>query len=195
MTDSLAQRKLARAAARLSSPGGAPLVLFTDDEQLADPLAAARLLPRGSMIVVRSRDDAHRRALTVDMMRIARMRDLTVLVAADAALAALADGLHLPEARAGEAVHWRARRRFLITASAHSLSALCRTKWIDAVFLSPVFPTKSHPGRPALTAVRANMIARAATVPVYALGGVNLRNANLLSSSFSGIAAIAALAV
>jgi thiamine monophosphate synthase len=46
----------------------------------------------------------------------------------------------------------------------------------------------------ALTAVRANMIARVACVPVYALGGVEPRNAGLLSG-FAGIAAIGALDV
>ena len=64
---------------------------------------------------------------------------------------------------------------------------------LDAVFLSPVFPTRSHPGRGALSAVCANAIARALTLPVYALGGVDARNAALLSG-FVGIAAIGALA-
>jgi len=74
----------------------------------------------------------------------------------------------------------------------HSLAGLAKAKWIDVVFLSPVFPTASHPGRAALTAVRANAIARAARVPVYALGGVEARNAGRLSG-FAGIAAIGAL--
>jgi thiamine-phosphate pyrophosphorylase len=172
------------------------LALFTDDDRLADPLAAARALPRGSMVVVRSRNGARRAALTRAMVDLARTRALIVLVAGDGALAAVsgADGLHLPEARLGEAAGWRARRRFLITASVHSLAALAKAKFVDAVFLSPVFPTASHPGRAALTAIRANAIARAARMPVYALGGVEPCNARLLSG-FAGIAAIGALDV
>jgi thiamine-phosphate pyrophosphorylase len=173
------------------------LVLFTDDNRLADPLAAARALPRGSMVVVRSCDSARRAALAHAMMDVARVHALIVLVADDGALAAAsgADGLHLPEARLGEATAWRARRRsFLITGSVHSLAALAKAKWVDAVFLSPVFPTASHPGRAALTAVRANLIARGARLPVYALGGVDACNAGLLSG-FAGIAAIGALDV
>jgi thiamine-phosphate pyrophosphorylase len=100
----------------------------------------------------------------------------------------------LPESRLGEAAGWRVRRRFLITASVHSLAGLAKAKSVDAVFLSPVFPTASHPGRAALTAVRANAIARAARLPVYALGGVDACNAGRLSS-FAGIAAIGALDV
>ncbi len=65
---------------------------------------------------------------------------------------------------------------------------------LDAVFLSPVFPTGSHPERSALSAMRANAVARALTVPVYALGGIDARKAALLRG-FIGIAAIGALAV
>jgi thiamine-phosphate pyrophosphorylase len=197
MSDSLARRRLARAAARLAAQARStlpPLVLFTDDDRLADPLAAARALPRGSMVIVRSRDGARRAALTRAMVELARARALIVLVAGDGALAAAsgADGVHLPEARLGEAAAWRARHRFLVTASVHSLAALARANLADAVFLSPVFPTASHPGRAALTSVRANAITRGARLPVYALGGVGPGNAGLLSG-FAGIAAIGAL--
>jgi thiamine monophosphate synthase len=44
-----------------------------------------------------------------------------------------------------------------------------------------------------LTPVRAALIAAQAQVPVYALGGVTVRNGVLLAPSFSGIAAITSL--
>jgi thiamine-phosphate pyrophosphorylase len=199
MSDSLTRRRLARAAARLAVHARCklpPLVLFTDDDRLAEPLAAARALPRGSMVVVRARDGARRAVLARAMVDLARSRALIVLVAGDGALASAcgADGVHLAEAQLGEAADWRARRRFLVTASVHSLAGLARTKSVDAIFLSPVFPTRSHPGRSALTAVRANAIARLARVPVYALGGIEAANAGRLSG-FAGIAAIGALDV
>jgi thiamine-phosphate pyrophosphorylase len=200
MSDSLARRRLARAAAHLAVRAGhnlPPLALFTDDERLSNPLAAAHALPRGSLVVVRARDGARRAALARAMIGLARARGLVVLVAGDGALALAcgADGVHLPETRLGEAALWRARRSFLlITASVHSLAALTKANFLDAVFLSPVFPTASHPGRTALTSVRANMIARLTRLPVYALGGIDPRNAALLSG-FAGIAAIGALAV
>lgn len=196
MSDSLARRKLARAAARLSSHAGhalPALALFTDDERLPDPLAAARTLPRGSMVVVRSCDPARRADLARAMIALARSRFLIVLVAGD--LVAEADGLHLPEARLGEVAYWRAHRRsILITGSVHSLAGLSRARLLDAAFLSPIFPTQSHPDRAALTPVRANMVARAARIPLYALGGIEPRNAALLLG-FAGIAAIGALYV
>jgi len=170
-----------------------PLVLMTDDARLADPLAAARALPRGSMVVVRSRDVARRAELARAMVELSGARGLVVLIADDPGLAARADGLHLPQARAGEAAHWRAAHpRWIITAAAHGAGA--SDVHLDAVFLSAIFPTASHPGREALGAARANALARAMTVPVYALGGIDARNAALLRG-FVGIAAIGALAV
>ena len=200
MSHSLARRKLASAAAYLNArsahAGRAPhVVLMTDDARLPDPLAAARLLPKGSMVVVRSRDDARRAELARGLVALGHPRGLIVLIAGDAALAARcgADGLHLTEAQACEAPHWRALRpHWCITAAVHSLHAALRHGCVDALFLSPIFPTTSHPDRAALTVVRANMIAGALAVPVYALGGVTARNAVLLNG-FSGIAAIGAL--
>jgi len=161
---------------------------MTDDARLPDPLAAARALPKGSMVVARSRE------MLEPLTRALLKAHGTVLVAGDPLLAARlgAHGIHLPQARAGEAAHWRARfPDMLITASAHSLRALAR-EHVDAFFLSPVFETASHPGGAALGTVRANMIARQVRVPVYALGGIDARNAARLSG-FAGIAAIGAL--
>ncbi len=169
------------------------LVLMTDDERLADPPAAARALPRGSMVVVRARDLRRRAELGEAMTAISRARGLIVLVADDPALAAWlgADGLHLPQRRAREAAYWRARHpRWIISAACHAARAA--STQLDLVFLSPVFATASHPGRAAFGAVRANLVARAMSVPVYALGGIDARNAGRLHG-FAGIAAVGAL--
>ncbi|MEI9990279.1 MAG: thiamine phosphate synthase [Rhizomicrobium sp.] len=168
---------------------------MTDDERLPDPLAAAAALPKGALVVVRSRDPARRADLAGALLALSRRRDLFVLIADDPALAARlgADGLHLPQAKARQAGHWRARHpRWIISAAAHAPHAMHAT--VDFLFLSPIFPTRSHPDRAALGAVRANLIARTARVPVYALGGVEARNAALLSG-FAGLAAIGALSI
>ena len=176
------------------------LVLMTDDDRLSDPLPAARALPRGSMVVARSRDARRLGELSLALLRIARRRGVAVLIAGDPLLAARlgADGFHLPETRAGEAAYWRARfSSMVITTSAHSLRALLRAQLlpVDAIFLSPVFSTRSHPNRRALTPLRANFVARAATRPVYALGGIDAHNAQHLAPDvFAGIATIGALA-
>jgi thiamine-phosphate pyrophosphorylase len=183
---------LARQQRRLNA--ALPLVLFTDDRE-ADWEAAARALaracPGAGLVVVRARDAAKRAALAERLAGIAPL-----LIAGDADLAARsgAAGLHLPEARMGEAMDWRARHpRWIVTAAAHSLRAVLRARQVDAVFLSPVFATASHPGAKALSPARAASIAAAARVPVYALGGVTAGNAGRLAPSFSGIAAIGSL--
>ena len=193
MADALERRKLARAAARLNAASEhsailPPLILMTDDDRLPEPLAAARALPKGSLVIVRSRERARRVQLLETILAIG---DRIVLVANDPELAAQADGLHLPARRAHEAGHWRTHfPRWLITAAAHGP----KMPDADAVLLSPIFPTASHPGEQTLSAIRASIIAAQSRVPVYALGGVTARNAALLHG-FTGIAAIGALAV
>ncbi len=181
-------------AARASLPA---LVLFTDDVRLKDPLAAARALPRGSLVVLRARDAERRARLAEGLARIARRHRLRWIVAGDAALAARcgAHGLHLAEADRGEAAHWRALHpRWLITCSAHALGTCLGARHIDAIFLAPVFATASHPDRLALGPLRGQMIARVSRAPVYALGGVDDRTSlRLARGSFAGLAAIGAL--
>ena len=163
---------------------------MTDDRK-ADWAQAVCALPRDSVVVVRARDAGRRRALVKKLYGLARL-----LIANDPGLAEEigAAGLHLPELRMREAGHWRARHPdWIITSSAHSLRALMGTAHLDAVFLSPIFATTSHRGAKPLTPVRAATIAAQAEVPVYALGGVTVRNGVLLAPSFSGIAAITSL--
>ncbi len=52
----------------------------------------------------------------------------------------------------------------------------------DAVLLSPVLPTRSHPGAPVLGMVRFLLLARHSPVPVLALGGMNRAAARRLPS-------------
>jgi len=168
-----------------------PLVLMTDDERLPDPHPAAEALPRGSLIVLRARNDARRAELAAAFRRLSH---LLLLIANDAALAARigADGVHLSEEDARCAAHVRALHpRWLITAAAHGRPL---SGPFDAVFLSPIFPTRSHIGAAPLGAARANALVRQTRTPTYALGGITPANARLLRG-FAGIAAIGALDV
>jgi thiamine-phosphate pyrophosphorylase len=194
MPNALSRAKLARAAHALNAGG---LVLMTDDVRLADPLAAARALPRGSLVILRARDASHRALLAAHMHSLAWARGLIFLIADDPGLARRigAHGLHLPERRAHEAAHWRALNPgWLISTSAHSLRVALQAQDADMVLLSPVFPTKSHREARPLSPARARAMARQLKVPVFALGGVTAQNAVLLSG-FSGLAAIGSLTV
>ena len=171
--------KLAELAKRLNSENAAglglpPLLLITDAQRLPDPAGAAELLPSGSAVLLRDYDMVARDALAYRLAEVARRRGLKLLIAGDAALAIRvgAAGIHLPEARAGEARRWRHRRHWLITVAVHSRQALRQAAMCgaDAALLSPVFATASHPDERPLGLEGFNLLAAQAGLPVYALG-------------------------
>jgi thiamine-phosphate pyrophosphorylase len=148
--------------------------LFTDARRLPDPRPAVARLPRGlAGVVLRHDGEPGRAILGRDLARICRARRLALVVAGDTRLAAsLGAGVHL---RAGRWPGIPRRHRGLITSSAHCLPDLRRARRAGAVlaFLSPVFPTLSHPDAPVLGPVRWTRLAGAATLRVAALGGVD----------------------
>ena len=150
-----------------------PLWLFTDARRLPDPRPAVRRLPRGLAGVVLRHDGVpNRAALGRDLVRLCRARRLVLVVAGDARLAAaLRAGVHLRGGRWPGPI----RTRRFVTSSAHGWPDLLRAQKAGAAlaFLSPAFPTASHPGAPALGPVRWTCLARAARVPVAALGGID----------------------
>lgn len=163
----------ARAMARRSAPLP-PLWLFTDYRRLRDPRPVIARLPRGlAGVVFRHDEDPGRVALGQAVARICRDRRLVLVVAGDTRLAAaLHAGCHLREGRrSGHA----APRCGPITSSAHLGRDIVRARraGADMVFLSPVFPTASHPGGRTLGAVRWSRLAGGAGIPVAALGGID----------------------
>lgn len=173
---------------------------MTDGARVAEPSADLARLNPGDAVIVRdynARDRAgHARALK----RLSRQRRLHLLVAGDARLARAigADGLHLPEALVA-APGWRRFKRpgWLVTAAAHSAAAIARAFacGVDAVLLSPVFPTASHPGGPALGVLHFARLCRLSPLPVYALGGISAITLRRLNGvPIAGIAGISAVA-
>ncbi|MGH6781128.1 MAG: thiamine phosphate synthase, partial [Sphingomonadaceae bacterium] len=127
-------------------------------------------------IIFRHYDVPERRALYEKVRRIARARRLVLLLAGPPALAIgwKADGAH------GRSPHRRSPRPLLRTAPAHDARELVAARGMDAVFLSPVFATRSHPGSPTLGPVRFGLLARTSKLPVIALGGMDARRAQRL---------------
>jgi thiamine-phosphate pyrophosphorylase len=201
----LAERLKRRHRARAVTPRAArlpSLILMSDTRRLPDPERALSFLPRGSAVIFRHYDAPDRAARARRLVAVARARGVRVLIAGDARLAAAvgADGVHLPEGLArrgpGPWPCWR-RKGWLVTAAAHSLVALFRAarSGADAALLGPVFPTASHPERPALGAVRLALFAQASPLPVFALGGISLLAARRLQDArLAGIAGISGLA-
>ncbi len=161
-----------------SKPRLPRLWLFTD-ARIADDatLAAVAALPRGSGVVFRHYDVPmpERRALYERVRAITRRRRLLLLLAGPARRARAwgADGLHISGAmRRSEGL---GSARLIRTASAHKLRDVIAENrgTVDLIFLSPLFETRSHPGGRALGPLRFAALARRATMPVVALGGMN----------------------
>jgi thiamine-phosphate pyrophosphorylase len=175
------------------------LFFFTDPARTPDREAVIRNLPRGAGVVYRAFGDPNAVCTGRKLARAARRRGLLILVGADPGLAARigADGVHLPERSAKSAPGVkRARPSWIVTSAAHSRAAVvqARRSSVDAVFVSPVFPSSSpSAGRP-LGALRFAVLVRHAGLPVYALGGVNARTSPLLArTGAAGVAAVEAL--
>lgn len=157
------------------------------DERLGDALLPiVQAMPRGSGIVFRhyATPLPERRALFAAVRRIARARRHVLLIAGP--LLPGADGVHGRRARRG---------RGLATRPAHDrkeLVAAQRAK-VDAIFVSPVFATASHPGAPALGRMRFQRVIHGARIPVIALGGMTAARARTLKG-IAGWAAIDAWA-
>jgi len=196
---------LANHADRLNLRSGAdgvlpPLVLVSDRARLGDPIAAAGALRMGDAILLRDYDVAERATLARELAAYCRQRRINLIVGRDIALAREvgAQGVHLPQALANRAAAARdALPGALITVAAHNRAALvaaARSR-ADAVFVSPVFATASHPGAPSLGVTRFAALCRESALPVYALGGIDADNAARLQGSGAvGIAAIGAFA-
>ncbi len=153
------------------------------DERMGDALwPALRRLPPGAGVVFRhyATPAAERRALLLRVRRLAQARRLIVVVAGVSSMQA--DG-----------VHGRARTCGIRTWPAHTRAeALAgqRAK-ADALFVSPVYATRSHAEAAGLGPARAMRIARGVGVPVIALGGMDaLRWRRIQRFGFHGWAAI-----
>lgn len=152
-----------------------PRLWLMTDERLGDRLfdAIARL-PDGAGIVFRHRSlgEAARRAL-FDRVRRAAPGPVLLAGPVDLARAWGADGSH-------------GRHEGATTAPAHNLAEIRAAEATAAalIFLSPVFPTRSHPGAATLGADGFAALAGQTRLPLIALGGMNATRAEMLSGAY-----------
>ncbi len=154
--------------------------LISDARNDAALEAALHRLPRGSGLIFRHYHlpSVTRAARYRQLARTARAHGHIVILSGSATEARRwgADGAYGKAARLG------AGGRALRLVTVHSLRELARARRADAVLLSPVFPTRSHPGGTVLGPLRWRLIAAHARVPVIALGGMNPARAKRLKS-------------
>lgn len=150
--------------------------LLSDPLRLPDPAPLLGGLPRGAAVLLRGAPPE----VAARVARRCRQRGLVALVSGDGRLALrIGAGLHVPDRAAtrGLLPFLLSRRGRLLSAAVHGRVGLARARRIgaDAVLVSPAFPTASHPGAPALGALRWAALARGAGRPAVALGGMSAR--------------------
>jgi thiamine-phosphate diphosphorylase len=170
----------------------------TDDRvlSLSDFLARARALAGAGPVAIqlRARRVEGRRLLELATALVDAGVTLVVNDRADVARIAHAAGVHAP----ADGLPTAALRRlvgpeWLVGRSAHSPEEARRaaTEGADYVFLGPIWPTTSHPGRLPLGL---GAITAALPAPVIAIGGVTPeRAAACRDAGACGVAAITAL--
>lgn len=175
-----------------------PGLWLMTDERIDDAtlLASVARLPRGRAgIVFRhySTPLAKRRSLFIQIATIARRRHLMLLLAGRArmAIAWKADGWHGHD-------RMSAYPTLVHSMAAHNLTEikLAAQRKADLLFLSPLYPTRSHAGAHTLGRMKFAQLGRQTTLPIIALGGVrpcHQRQLKLLGAS--GWAAIDGLAI
>ncbi len=173
------------------------LAFLTDSRRIPNPEIVLRHLPEGMAVILRDYQLPYRAALAQRLKSICDARKLKLIIGGDAALARAikADGLHIPSwLDPGETD----LDGLIVTAACHSERGLDRAADLgaDIAFLSPVFPTGSHPGAAHLGPDLFKETAKAAPLPVFGLGGIEATNAaQLAGPNVAGFGAIGAFAV
>lgn len=169
---------------------------MTDDDRLVDPAPVIPSMPMGSAVIIRSRSENERDQRARAISNLCRYHRVTLLMSCETPPAQLiGDGVHVPEAGRK---NWRRTDFYrlqprLVTTSAHDLTAAkSGAAWgADAVLLSPIFSTKSHPGAKSLGVWRGAAISRHLNIPTIALGGIDhITMPRALNLEFFGCAGI-----
>jgi thiamine-phosphate pyrophosphorylase len=153
--------------------------LMTDERLGSDLLPAIQRLPARSGVIFRHYhlDAAARKSLFGQVRRMCRRRGHVLLLAGDerTAMRWHADGFHQRSQRASRLLH---------SAPVHDTREIAGVKAArpDLLFLSPIFATNSHPGARPLGPLAFNRLAKLVlSSRIIALGGMNRRNAQMLS--------------
>jgi len=138
-----------------------------------------------AQIIVREKDmdGARLLAFASKVRKITRQHQAKLIIhsQADIAKAVGADGVHLASSDIAEipAIRdWLDMPSMSLSTSCHNLEELQKSHQYGTNFamLSPAFPTKSHPGAPALGIDTFKKIAAASPLPIIALGGIHADN-------------------
>jgi thiamine-phosphate pyrophosphorylase len=181
---------------RLPEP---PLLLVTDRRQARQPLAvvvAAALEAGCRWVSLREKDlpEDEQVLLARSLIPLARRHSAKLMVHGEAALAKRVgtDGVHLPSGANAGAARALLGRDKLIGVSIHTATEAeaIDPRAVDYVLAGPAFETPSKPGYgPEIGRKGFADIARAAPIPVLAIGGINAaRIGELIAAGAAGVA-------
>jgi thiamine-phosphate pyrophosphorylase len=176
-----------------------PLLLVTDRRQARMPLAdvvRAALAAGCRWVSVREKDlpEEDQIALALTLLPVARRYGARLTLHGDATLAKAsgADGVHLPAGSDPAVARATLGPEKLVGVSLHTVTEAetIDPNIIDYAVAGPAFETPSKPGYgPEIGRKGLSEIARAAPVPILAIGGLNVtRAAEVLAAGPAGIA-------
>ncbi len=176
-----------------------PLLLVTDRHQARRPLAeiVGQALTAGCRwISLREKDlpDDEQIPLARSLLPMTRRHGASLMIHGEAALAKLtgADGVHLPAGSDGVSARAALGADKLIGVSIHSVgeAEALDPAVVDYALAGPAFETASKPGYgPEIGRKGLAEMARAARVPLLAIGGINtVRVAEVIAAGCTGVA-------
>ena len=166
-----------------------PKIIIIFDDNVFDEKKFSNLkIPKESAFLLRSYEVKERKKIAKQLLKFCKMKKLKLLIASDIKLAEdiNAHGVHFPEymIKKKNKINWviikknKLKKNWIITVAAHNLQMLKKAEFfnIDAALLSPVFSSKSHPNRKNLGVNKFAEITKKTKLPIYALGGINIKN-------------------
>ena len=172
-----------------------PKVIIIFDDELFDKKKLLKLkIPKKSAFLLRSYETKKRKKIAKQLLKFCKIKKIKLLIGSDIKLAEdiKADGIHFPEYMIKKnKINWigiknvKSKKRWIITTSVHSIQSLKKAEGldIDAGLLSPVFPSKSHPNSKNLGLNKFSKIVKKTKLPIYALGGINIKNVKSLTET------------
>ena len=152
---------------------------FTTQQAMFDCIEQAILGGVDTIVLREKHLDSAKLLSLASKMRMLTSKHHTRLMIhsqADIAKAVEADGIHVDAKSIPEIADIKTwlGAGFLVSASCHNAQELAdaEQQGADFAFLSPVFPTQSHPGAPSLGAENFIQTAASVSIPIIALGGI-----------------------
>ena len=167
------------------------VIIIFDDESFDRKKLLKLKIPKKSAFLLRSYETKKRRKIAKQLLKFCKMKKIKLLIGSDVKLAEdiNAHGIHLPEYMIrNNKINWiniknvKSNKKWIITTAVHNIQSLKKAEEldIDAALLSPVFPSKSHPNNKSLGLNKFLKIVKKTKLPIYALGGINIKNVKSL---------------